>query len=260
MTNRTIEETSLTRCEAHASRRERARRVLVVHRFPIVRLGVVKLVEERLSGMAIAETGTVSQALRSVQESDWDLVVIGLSFGECGGLELLKALKERRATLRVLVITAHTEALYARRCLKAGAAGLVTKDSSLTEVVDAIQAVMSGVRYVSPRVTEMLAARSPSRPVEPASRVLSDRELEVMRLLTWGKTIREIASLLSVSTRTASACRSRVLRKLAMTNDALLTRSGVEQARACGHAEPRTCESEARHQRQFAAGVGPRRQ
>jgi DNA-binding NarL/FixJ family response regulator len=220
MTDRTIAEASLTCCEPHASGCERTRRLLVVHRFPIVRFGVVKLVEERLPGMAIAETGTVSQALRSVQDSDWDLVVIGLSFGDGGGLELLKALKELRATLRVLVITAHSEALYARRCFKAGAAGLVTKESSLTEVIDAIQAVMSGRRYVSPRVTGTLAAWSRSRPAEPASRVLSDRELEVMRLLTWGKTIREIASLLSMSTRTASACRSRVLEKLAMTNAA----------------------------------------
>src|SRR5476651_584822 len=132
----------------------RARRVLVVHRFPVIRFGVMKLLEEHLPDIVTAGTGTVSQALRLVRASNWNLVVMGLSFDGRRGLDLLQSINEHRPTLRVLVLSAHAEGLYARRCFRAGAAGFVTSDSSRTELLDAIQTVMSGVRYVSPRVTE----------------------------------------------------------------------------------------------------------
>src|SRR5471030_2024163 len=158
--------------------RARARRVLVVHRFPVLRFAVMKLVEEHLPDIVVAETGTVSQALRRVRASNWDLVVMGLSFDGRSGLDLLQSIKDQRPTVRVLVLTSHAESLYARRCFKAGAAGFVTSDSPRTEVVDAIQTVMSGVRYVSPRVSETIGVTPASRGAKPAARPLSDRELE----------------------------------------------------------------------------------
>jgi two-component system invasion response regulator UvrY len=202
---------------------ERARRMLVVHRFPVVRFGVMKLVEEHLPDIVTAGTGTVSQALRLVRTSNWDVVVMGLSFDRRSGLDLLQSIREQRPTVRVLVLSAHTEGLYARRAFKAGAAGFVTTDSPRTEVVDAIQTVMSGSRYVSRRVTGTIGVTRSSRGARPAARLLSDRELEVMRLLAWGKTVEEIASLLAVTARAVRASRGRVIRKLAM-NAAIATR------------------------------------
>src|SRR5476651_2538358 len=104
----------------------RAKRMLVVHRFPVIRFGVMKLVEEHVPDIVTAGTGTVSHALRLLRASNWDLVVMGLSFDGCRGLDLLQSIKEHRPMLRVLVLSAHAEGLYARRCLKAGAAGFVT--------------------------------------------------------------------------------------------------------------------------------------
>jgi len=176
----------------------------------------MKLVEEHLPDIVTAGTGTVSQALRLVRASNWDLVVMGLSFDGRSGLDLLQSINEHRPTLRVLILSAHAEGLYARRCFKAGAAGFVTSDSSRTELIDAIHAVMSGVRYVSPRVTETIGVTPSSQGVRPAARLLSDRELEVMRLLAWGKRVEEIAALLSVTTRAVRTHRARVIRKLAM--------------------------------------------
>jgi DNA-binding NarL/FixJ family response regulator len=181
------------------------KRLLVAHGFPVVRYGLIKLVEEHLHGVVAAEAGTVTQTLQRVREAEWDVVVIGFSFCGEGGLELLKAIKEIRPNVRVLVISSHVEEAYARRSLKAGAAGYVTKDSSRAELVHAIQTVMSGASYVRPHLADTR--------VHP-HRVLSDREFEVMRLLASGRTVGDIASLLSLSDRTVSTYRARLLQKL----------------------------------------------
>jgi DNA-binding NarL/FixJ family response regulator len=128
----------------------------------------------------------------------------------------------------VLVFSTHSEELYARRSFRAGAAGYVTKDSSRAEVIYAVQKVMSGGRYVSPQLAETLVGDFESRRVHPPHRTLSDREFEVMRLLASGKTVGEIASLLSLSDRTVSTYRARVLHKLAMKNNAQVMRYGIE--------------------------------
>jgi DNA-binding NarL/FixJ family response regulator len=169
-------------------------RLLVVHRSPVVRYGFIKLLEELDDGAAVTEAGTVTEALQRMHEADVDLVLMGLSFDGRGGLELLKAIGNFRPTPAVLVFSAHSEELYARRCFQAGASGYLTNDSSRAEVVHAIQQVMSGRRYVSPG--------------------LSDRESEVMRLLASGKTVGEIALLLSLSDRTISTYRARLRQKI----------------------------------------------
>jgi DNA-binding NarL/FixJ family response regulator len=181
------------------------KRLLVAHSFPLVRYGLLKLVEEHIDGVVAAEASTVSQALQRVREAAWDVVVIGFSFGGQGGLELLKAITEIRPKMPVVVFSRHVEEVYAHRSFKAGAAAYVTKDSSRAEVVHAIQTVMSGGRYVRPQLAE--TGVHPHRP-------LSDREYEVMRLLASGRTVGDIASLLSLSARTVSTYRARLLQKL----------------------------------------------
>jgi two-component system invasion response regulator UvrY len=186
----------------------------------------MKLVEEQIGARVIAETGSVSSALRRIQASHWDLVVMGLSFDRGGGLDLLQSITKQRPAVRVLVLTVHAERLHARRCFKAGAAGFVTSDSSPAELGEAIQTVLSGVRYVSPRLTEARAAAS-SRDVRPAAGRLSDRELDVMRLLAWGRRVDEIAALLSTTARVVRICRGRVIRKLATETAIPATRFGA---------------------------------
>jgi DNA-binding NarL/FixJ family response regulator len=198
----------------------------------------MKLVEEHLSDIVTAGTGAVGRALRLVRASNWDLVVMGLSFDARSGLDLLQSIKEHRPTLRVLVLSAHAEGLYARRCFKAGAGGFVTSDSSWSELIDAIHTVMSGVRYVGPRVTETIGVTPSSRGVRPAARLLCDRELEVMRLLAWGKRVDEIAALLSVTTRAVRTCRARLIRKLAIETATPPTRPGLAHVHRGVRARP----------------------
>ena len=203
------------------------KRLLIVHRFPVVRYGLIKLIEEHLHGVLVAEAGTASDALKRVRDANWDLVVMGLSFPGRGGVELLKAVRALRPNLAVLVFSVYSEEMYARRSFNAGAAGYLTKDASRAEVVRAIHRVISGGRYVSPELGETLAADLESRRAHPLHRALSDREFEVMRLLASGKTIGEIASLLSLSDRTISTYRARLLEKLAMKNNAQVIRYGI---------------------------------
>jgi DNA-binding NarL/FixJ family response regulator len=141
---------------------------------------------------------------------------MGLSFGRRGGLVLLTRIKHLRPTLPVLVVSTHSEEVYARRSFKAGAMGYATNDSSRAEVVSAIRQVMSGGRYVSPHLTGGHAAEPGAGRRHSAQRALSDRELEVMRLLASGMTVRDIASLLSVSDGTVRTYRARLLHKLAV--------------------------------------------
>jgi two-component system invasion response regulator UvrY len=158
----------------------------------------------------------MSEGLELVREADWDLVVTGLSFGGGGGgLELLKQFMACRPQLRVVVLSTHARALYARRSFNAGAAGYVIKDSSRAEVVHAIQHVMSGSRYMSPRLATSRAADLKPGCGETAHRLLSDREFEVMRLLAAGHTVAAIAGRMSVSGQTIRTYRARLLRKLA---------------------------------------------
>jgi DNA-binding NarL/FixJ family response regulator len=196
------------------------KRLLIVHRFPIVRYGLTKLVEEYVQGVAVSEAGAVMQALECVRDADWDLVVMGLSFGRTGGLELLKAIKDLRPHLSVIVFSTHAEELYARRSFAAGAAGYVTKDSSRAELAHAIRNVLSGGCYMSTPLAETGVVDIKSPRGNRGRRVLSDREYEVMRLLAAGHTVDEIAGRLSVNARTISTYRARLLRKLAMSNGA----------------------------------------
>jgi DNA-binding NarL/FixJ family response regulator len=204
------------------------KRLLVVHRYPVVRYGLIKLIETHLPGVLVAETDTASEGLQRVREADWDLIVMGLSFPGRGGVELLKTIKELRPNLPVLIFSAHSADMYARRSFSAGAAGYLTKDASRAEVIRAVEKVMSGGRYVSPQVAEALAADLESRRAHPPHRTLSDREFEVLRLLASGKTVGEIATLLSLSDRTISTYRARLLQKLAMKNNAQVIRYGIQ--------------------------------
>jgi two-component system invasion response regulator UvrY len=204
------------------------KRLLIACGLPVVRYGLVKLVEEYFHEAVIAEAATAGEALQRVREAAWDLAVVGLGFDGPGRLELLKALKALRPKLAVLVFSKHAEDLYARRTFKAGAAGYVTADSSRAKVVQAIQKVMSGGRYVSPQLAEAFAADLDSRGGDPPHLALSDREFEVMQLLASGRTVGEIASMLFLSVPTISTHRARLLLKLSIRNNAQLTRYALE--------------------------------
>jgi DNA-binding NarL/FixJ family response regulator len=194
------------------------KRILIVDDHEVVRAGVMRILDE--AGTVFGEAGNVYQALQMAREQNWDLVVLDLSLGDRSGLELLKELKQIRHTLPVLILSMHSEEQYARRAFKAGAAGYITKDSSREELIKAIHRVTQGGRYVSPVIAERLAEALEKDADHPRHEILSDREFEVMRLIADGKSVGEIAILLSLSDKTISTYRARILEKMGMKTTA----------------------------------------
>ncbi len=204
------------------------KRILLIDDHEVVREGVKKILNVKPDTIVFGEARAASGALKLVREQDWDVVLLDLSLGGRSGLELLKELKQIRPKLPVLILSMHPEEQYARRAFKAGAAGYVTKDSSKAELVEAVSSVAAGGKYVSRALAEKLIFDLDRGSDRPPHETLSDRELEVMRLLASGKTVTEIAALLSLSDKTISTYRARVLEKIGINTNAELIRYAIE--------------------------------
>jgi two-component system, NarL family, invasion response regulator UvrY len=204
------------------------RNVLIVDDHEVVREGVKRLLEEQPGAVACGEAGTPEEAVRMALGGDWDAVVLDLSFAGKSGLEVLKELKQVRPRLPVLVLTMHSEEQYARRAFKAGAAGFITKDSPRAELSKAIQKVIDGGKYLSPALAEKLIDDLERGADRPPDQILSDREFQVMQLIASGKTLSEIAELLSLSDKTISTYRARIMEKMGMRTNAELTHYAIQ--------------------------------
>lgn len=202
-------------------------RILIVDDHAVVRDGVKRIFEEQPAAV-FGEAGTAPEALKLAMEETWDVVVLDISLAGRNGLEVLRELKQIRPRLPVLILSMHSEEQYARRAFRAGAAGYITKDSSRAELAKAINRVIEGGRYVSPALAEKLVfdiERATDRPLHEA---LSDREFEVMCHIASGKTVKEIAELLSLSDKTISTYRARILGKMDMKTNAELTHYAIK--------------------------------
>ena len=204
------------------------KRILIIDDHEIVRDGLKNILNEQSKNSTFGEAGTAPEALALVTEQDWDVVVLDLSLGDRSGLEVLKGLKQIRPRLPVLILSMHSEEQYARRAFKAGAAGYITKDSSRKELIKAISKVAEGGRYVSHALAEELVIDLERGSDRPPHETLSNREFEVMRMIASGKTVGEIADLLSLSDKTISTYRARVLDKMGMKTNAELTHYAIK--------------------------------
>ena len=205
-----------------------AKRILIVDDHAVVRDGVKRIFEEQPGVTAFGEASTGPEAVMLAQQSPWDVAVLDLSLGDTSGLEVLKELKQVRPKLPVLILSMHSEEQYARRAFRAGAAGYITKDSPRAELVEAINRVVEGRRYVSSALAEKLATDLEQETSHAPHEALSDREFEVMCLIASGKTISEIAELLSLSDKTISTYRARILEKMGMRTSAEITHYAIQ--------------------------------
>ncbi len=198
-------------------------RILTVDDHAVVRNGVKILFEGRPESVTFGEAGNAEEAARLVREQDWDVVVLDITLGDRSGIEVMKELKLIRPKLPVLILSMHSEAQFARRAFKAGASGYITKDSLPDELANAISKVAGGGKYVSPTLAEMLLLNIDSGVDREPHEGLSDREFEIMCLIASGKTVSEIAELLSRSVKTISTYRARILEKMGMRTNAEMT-------------------------------------
>jgi DNA-binding NarL/FixJ family response regulator len=188
-------------------------RVLIADDHTVVRRGLLHILEDEEDLIAAGEASTAREVLRVVRQDHIDVLVLDLAMPGGGGLEVLHQLQDLRPDLPVLVLSVYGEKQYAIRSLKAGAAGYLTKESAPDELVCAIRQVARGEKYITPSVAAMLADRLDEQDLPPGDS-LSTRECQVMFLLASGESVSSIAENLSLSVKTVSTYRARILEKL----------------------------------------------
>jgi len=203
-------------------------RVLVADDHAVVRRGVVQILDEAPDLVAAGEASSGRQVLQQVQENDYDVLVLDIGMPDGSGLEVLHQLRTLRPELRVLILSMYPERQYALRALKAGAAGYLTKESAPDELVAAVRRIAQGGKYITQSLAEELTAALVGETEKSPEEILSDREFQVVCMLAEGKTIAGIAEELSLSVKTISTYRARVLEKLNLSNTAEIIRYAFE--------------------------------
>jgi DNA-binding NarL/FixJ family response regulator len=203
-------------------------RILIADDHPIVRQGLKHILEAGGNVRSIEEAENGAQVLSMIRKTPFDVVLLDISMPGINGLETLEEIKKIKASLPVLILSMYPEEEYAVRALKAGAAGYLTKKSVPEELTRAVKKLVRGERYISQTLADFLAASLTEERDKPLHEALSARELQVLRLIVAGKSIKEIAAEMSRSPKTISTFRSRILQKLNMKNNAQLYQYAIK--------------------------------
>ncbi len=189
---------------------------------------MISLLKDHFNDVEVGEASDSKAGLAAANVAEWDLVLVDITMPGRNGLGLLQDIKRDHPTLPVLMISAHSEKDYALRALKLGAAGFISKQSATELLVAAIQRVLSGRRYISPVLAEQLAGALAGESWGAAHESLSNRELQVLRMIASGKSIKEIASDLALSAKTVATYRSRIAEKMGLSSNVELTRYAMQ--------------------------------
>jgi two-component system, NarL family, invasion response regulator UvrY len=204
-------------------------RILIVDDHSVVRKGLRQILSET-SGMIVGgEAATAEKAIEMVSRESFDVIILDLAMPGRGGLEVIRELTTLKSSPKVLVLSIHAEDQYALHCLRNGAAGYLSKASSLAELVQAVQKVAEGGKYISHELVERLALSSTVDSTHLPHESLSNRELQILVLFGSGRTVIEISRELSLSSKTISTYRSRILQKMGLERNAQLVRYAIKQ-------------------------------
>jgi two-component system invasion response regulator UvrY len=203
-------------------------RILIVDDHAIVRAGLKQILAEEGDMAVEGEADTSSQALQLARQGAWDVVLLDISMPDRNGIETLQLLKKEHPKLKVLMLSMYRETQYAVRALKSGAAGYLNKQSAPAELVTAIRQVASGKKYISPEVAQELASEVSSEREGLPHEKLSNREFQTLCMIASGKTVSSIANTLSLSVKTVSMYRARLLEKMQLKNNAELTHYAIK--------------------------------
>ncbi len=198
-------------------------KILIADDHAIVRQGLKQIVTETRDMIVAGEASNGQELLNKIKEAEYDVVVLDITMPVRNGMDVLRQLRSEKPRLPILMLSIHPEEQYALRALRAGASGYLTKESAPDELVVAIRKVSSGGKYISASLAEKLAFELEAGREQALHETLSDREHQVLCLIASGKTVMEIAQELSLSEKTISTYRSRILEKMNMKNNAELT-------------------------------------
>ncbi len=205
-------------------------RILIADDHAIVRQGLRQILGEASGKYVVGEADNANDAIRKVREEHWDIVLLDINLPGKNGIDALKQIKGERPDTRVLVFSFHTEDSFALRALRNGASGYITKSSPPEQLLSAIARVLRGGKYITQAVAEKLANVFDTDFDRPAHERLTDREFQIFNLLAAGRTVSEIAAELSLSVKTISTHRAKILNKLDLRNNAELMHYSVRNA------------------------------
>jgi DNA-binding NarL/FixJ family response regulator len=200
-------------------------KILLVEDHPIFRFGVRQLLAQRWPDATIGEAASLAEGLTLARSGAWQAAVVDLNLPDAEGIEVVSQLLRAQPGLRLLVLSLNAEAAYAQRVMHLGAAGYLAKDRAGDELVAAVERILSGKRYISATLAELLADRVAGGAANPHE-ALSDQEYRVMLLLAAGQRVGVIAEAMHLSPKTVSTYRTRILEKLGVEGN-------VELARYC---------------------------
>ncbi|OZI60746.1 response regulator [Bordetella genomosp. 11] len=201
--------------------------VLLVDDHTVVRNGVRLMLSSATDIRVTGEAENAVQALERVKSADFDVALIDIALPGKNGLDLLQSLRAERPGLAVLVLSTYAEDIYAVRALKLGAAGYLTKDSPTSTLIDAVRKAAAGGKYVSPSLMERFALMMGGG-TSASHEALSNRELEVLKMIAKGESVTRIAEVLHLSPKTVTTYRARILEKMGVRSNAELARYAAE--------------------------------
>ena len=203
-------------------------RVLIADDHAVFRRGLKETIGEAFPKVTFGEAKTAQETVECVRRQDWEIVILDISMPGKSGLDILDDVRRLRPKLPVLFLSMHPEEQYARRALKSGAAGYLTKESIPEELKEAVRRILTGGRYVSATLAERLAFDLRKGADTPLHELLSTREFQVLRMIASGKSVKEIANDICLSVKTVSTYRARILQKTGMKTTAELIRYALQ--------------------------------
>ncbi|MGW8183048.1 MAG: response regulator [Burkholderiales bacterium] len=203
-------------------------RVLLADDHKIVRAGLKELLSETGDIAVAGEANDGTEALARIREGEYDVAVLDMSMPGRSGIDLIRQVKQEKPRLPILVLSMHSEEQYAVRALKAGASGYLTKESAADQLVTAIRRIAAGGAFVTPETAQRLALDLNGAAAAAPHTLLSDREFQVFRFIAGGKTVSDIAKQLSLSVKTISTHKTRIMRKMGLANQTELIRYAIE--------------------------------
>lgn len=202
--------------------------ILLADDHTLVREGLKQILNNIEDIGSIDEASTGEEVISQVNKNEYDIILLDISMPGRSGIEILKQVKEMKPEQNILMLSMYPEEQYAVRCFKSGASGYVTKDTAPAELISAIHQVSAGQKYVSASLAQRLAAYIQVDSDKPLHEQLSNREYEVLRMIASGIGNKEIAEQLSLSAKTISTYRARILDKLYLKTNAELTHYAIQ--------------------------------
>jgi DNA-binding NarL/FixJ family response regulator len=202
--------------------------VLIADDHPVVRQGIKQILAEDSEIGELGEAKNSQEVMEQIRQNSWDVIILDITMPGRGGLDTLKEIKGEKPKLPVLILSIHPEDQYAVRALKAGAAGYLTKESAPDDLIKAIKKVNIGGKYISNSLAEKLALHLERDAQKQPHESLSDREYQVLCMIASGKKVKDIAESLSLSVKTISTYRARILEKMKMKSNADLIHYAIQ--------------------------------